>query len=91
MSNSQKKMVKWSHQAFASKIKEIHVLVHEKGYVKDIHAKYEKGQPKFYHSKSKSCYQSLACRQGEFIKHISGCFSDGYLQCLTVTTSDKRS
>lgn len=52
--------IKWSHQALSSKIKEIHVLVHETGHIKDLHVKYEKGQPKKYDG-GKGKYSILTC------------------------------
>ncbi len=54
--------------------------------------KYKKGEP----TKNKWAITnrnilSLKCKEGEYVKHISGCFSDGYLQCLSLITSDKQS
>lgn len=62
------------------------------GHIKDIHVRYKKGEPKRNKwaiiSNNLLC---LKCKDGEYIKHISGCFSDGYLQCLSLITSDQHS
>lgn len=65
------------------------MLLHESGHIKDIHAKYEKGEPKKYDG-GKGKYLVLTCGDEEFVKFINGCFYDDYLQYLTVVTSRKR-
>lgn len=65
------------------------MLLHESGHIKDIHVKYEKGEPKKYDG-GKGKYAVLTCGDEEFIKFINGCFYDDYLQYLTVITSRKR-
>lgn len=83
--------IKWSHQHLSSKIKEIQILRHEAGHIKDIHVRYEKGQPKKYdQSTSKQRYEIFACSEDEYIKHIEGAFYEGYLQYLIVTSNFRR-
>jgi len=64
--------------------------VHEKGHIKDIHACYEKGEPKKYEHAGKTIYNILSCSEGEYVKHVEGCFALGYLQYITVTTNHRR-
>ena len=82
---------KWSHQPYASRMLQINVVLHQDGHIKDIHARYEKGQPQKYGYYGQKCInKQLICEHGQYIKHISGCFSEQYLQCLAVVTSGKR-
>ena len=78
----------WSHQHLSSKIKEIQVLVHSEGHVRDIHARYEKGEPKKYDQAGR--FEVLTCGEGEYIKSIEGGFWEGYLQYLTIKTNNHR-
>jgi hypothetical protein len=54
--------IKWNHHQFSSKIKEIQILIHEDGHIKDIHVRYQKGEPKKYDS-SKGKYSIFVCSE----------------------------
>ena len=83
--------IKWSHQHLSSKIKEIQILQHEEGHIKDIHVRYEKGEPKKYdQSGPKLKYQIFSCSEDEFVKNIEGAFADGYLQYIIITSNHRR-
>lgn len=54
-------VLKWSDEAFNSKIKEIRVVLSEDGGIKDLHARYEKGETKRYDSFPKLKSIILTC------------------------------
>lgn len=78
---SQQNSMKWNDHQFSSKIKEIQIIPHADGHIKDIHVRYQKGEVNQVDHKQK--YSVFICAESnEFIKQINGGFMDGYLQYL---------
>ena len=81
---------KWNHHSFSSKVKEVQIMPHSNGHVRNINFRYEKGEPP---KPEMGQYASFCCEEttGEFINALEGGFKGGILHYIKVFTNLGRS